>query len=139
MKSSSKKSKRKPLTLSKWKKKVWIVFSKFIRNRDNWTCFTCGKREESGQMHAGHFIPRTHSNTLFDEMNVHAQCSQCNMFNQGQPHIYAQKLIAKYGLDEFQKLVERGKEIKQYKIPELELLYKKYTNSMLDSMVEDDE
>lgn len=36
------KAKKKP-SISKLKKKLWAEFSLYIRNRDKWTCFTCGK------------------------------------------------------------------------------------------------
>lgn len=114
----------KNLSLSGWKKKVWKVFSLWIRNRDSWTCYTCGCA--GALMQAGHFIPRQHSATLFDEMNVHAQCARENLYGNGAPHVYAQKLIAQYGQAEFDALVERGKSTKKFTIPELRGLYEKY-------------
>lgn len=75
-------------------------------------------------MHAGHFISRRHNATLFDEMNVHAQCAGCNTFRNGQPHIYAAKLIQKYGEKEFQNLVRRS------------LIVKKFTRQELLSLIE---
>ena len=106
-------------TISSLKKKVWIVFSLYIRNRDNWQCFTCGKIEKGRGMHAGHFISRSHANTLFDEMNVHAQCASCNMFRNGEPDLYAAKLIKIHGEKEFLDLIKRGRIAKSFTKPEL--------------------
>ena len=113
-------------SVSQWKKRTWVVFSKYIRNRDDWVCFTCGIRIEGRQMHAGHFISRSHNNTLFDEMNVHAQCAGCNMFKNGQPHIYAEKLIKIHGQKAFFALVDRGKITKTFTKQELNEIYDHY-------------
>lgn len=112
--------------ISSLKQRAWVVFSLYIRNRDSWTCFTCGKIERGAKMHAGHFISRSHNSTLFDEMNVHAQCAGCNMFRNGQPHLYAEKLVNTYGQKEFMSLIARGREIKQFTRPELISLHIQY-------------
>lgn len=112
--------------ISSLKQRAWVVFSAYIRNRDKWTCFTCDKREQGANMHAGHFISRSHNSTLFDEMNVHAQCASCNMFRNGQPHLYAEKLIQIHGQEKFMQLVARGKEIKQFTKQELREIYDRY-------------
>lgn len=122
--------KKKLKSISSLKKKVWITFSLFIRNRDKWTCITCGNSFRGQQMHAGHFIPRTHGNTLFDEKNVHAQCARCNMFGNGEPHLYAEELIRRYGVEEFNNLIARGRLTKQFTRGELEALQKKYEDHM---------
>lgn len=123
------KKKKRPLNISSLKKKVWIVFSRYIRERDNWTCFTCGKMERGSQMHAGHFISRSHASTLFHEMNVHAQCASCNMFRNGQPHLYAEKLIRIHGEEKFMELVALGRKTKKFTATELLELYDKYKES----------
>jgi|SRR3990167_686009 len=108
------------------KKRLWKIFSLYIRNRDQWTCFTCGRKATGSGMHAGHFVPRSHSNTLFDEINVHAQCAKCNLWAGGEPHIYALRLINKYGKGEFERLVKRGRMLKQWTPKELEELIDVY-------------
>lgn len=70
-------------------------------------------------MHGGHFISRRYNATIFDERNVHAQCAGCNMFRNGELHLYAQKLIELHGHDWFDKLVNDGKAIKKFTKPEL--------------------
>lgn len=125
--SKQRKGKERILTLSKLKKKAWSVFSKWIRQRDNWTCYTCGKRmENSPAMHAGHFITRVRQSTMFDEMNVHAQCMMCNMFRNGESGIYAIKLLNQYGKGEFEKLFKRSRQLKQFTRQELEEIIERY-------------
>jgi hypothetical protein len=38
---------------------LWTAFSLYIRERDSWTCFTCGNYHPrgSGMMQAGHYHP----------------------------------------------------------------------------------
>ena len=62
------------------KKRALKAFSDYIRERDNWTCFTCGRKGEGAEMHAGHLISRYWAATLFDEFNVNCQCRACNLF-----------------------------------------------------------
>lgn len=113
-------------TISSLKKKVWGVFTLYIKERDHWTCFTCGKHEEGPTMHGGHFISRRHNATLFDERNVHAQCAGCNMFRNGELHIYAQKLLHLYGQEWLDKLIEDSKQEKKFTREELRGLCVKY-------------
>lgn len=118
--------KTKTQTVSSLKKKAWLIFSTFIKERDNWTCFTCGKYEKGKNMHGGHFISRRHNATLFDERNVHAQCAGCNMFRNGEPHIYAQNLIRLHGYEWLDKLIEDSKMVKKFTKDELLGICEKY-------------
>lgn len=77
-------------------------------------------------MHAGHFISRTHTATMFDEMNCRAQCMNCNIWGYGNAGIFAQKLIKEHGQEAFDNLVKRSKELKQFDVKELEEIYERY-------------
>lgn len=114
------------MTITRLKTRAWIEFSTYIRNRDNWTCITCGKHQLGQQMHAGHFVSRRHSSTLFNEKNVHAQCASCNMYRNGEPHIYATIIIERYGIDIFNDLVKLGREQKKFTRQELIDIYLHY-------------
>lgn len=89
------KAKKKPSIL-KLKKKLWTEFSLYIRNRDNWTCFTCGRKAEGSGLHAGHFISKSVGgiSLYFHEDNVHAQCYNCNINLSGNIWEYGQRLGA---------------------------------------------
>jgi hypothetical protein len=84
---------RKP-SISKLKKKLWTEFSTYIRNRDKWTCFTCGRKAEGSGLHAGHFISKSVGgiSLYFHEENVHAQCYNCNINLSGNIWEYGQRL-----------------------------------------------
>ena len=114
-------------SVSWWKKAAWKVFSRWIRNRDNWTCFTCGTRVLGMGMHAGHFVPRIHNATFLSEINVNAQCYVCNIRKKGNAGEYAFRLIEKYGKDQFDELVKLGRTYKSFTVPELQDIIKKYS------------
>ena len=115
-------------TIRELKKDAWKIFSKWIRKRDNYVCFTCGKKGDKSMrgMHAGHFISRRHNATLFNEKNVNSQCMYCNMYDYGASGKYAQNLIKKYGVGIIDELVAESKKIKKWTKEELELIIKKY-------------
>ncbi|MCP3683909.1 MAG: recombinase [bacterium] len=94
--------KRKKPKISTLDKKLWRLFSKFIRLRDRFQgdyckCISCGSIKHWKDMHAGHFIGRRHLGTKYDPKNVHAQCCSCNTFGEGEQFKYGQNLIKKYG------------------------------------------
>lgn len=93
--------KKSKQSISSLKKKLWKVFSLFIRQRDNYTCFTCGRKGTGSGMHAGHYIPKGIGGiTLyFNEQNVNAQCYHCNINLGGYGAMYHQKMLYKYGKD----------------------------------------
>lgn len=124
--SKTKFKKSKKLSVRQLKVKLDTVFSKFIRTRDNWTCYTCGKHGVGGQIHCGHFISRSHNSTRYDEMNCNAQCVACNVFKDGNMGEYALRLIKDYGEEEFEALILRGRDIKQFTTHELENLIEEY-------------
>jgi len=112
--------------VSQIKKLVWKEFSRYIRERDSWICFTCDKPARGSQMHAGHFVPRTYGATYFDEVNVNAQCYNCNIWKRGNAGEYAVRLIKKYGKDKIDDLVQRSRKIHKFTYEELENLYQHY-------------
>ena len=121
--------KRSKSPLAKLKAEAWRVFSLWIRKRDNYTCYTCGKRNDisPSSIHAGHFISRRHNATMFNEMNVHAQCLFCNMWDYGNSGTYAQNLIRDYGKEKFDELVRLGRTVHQFTAKGLEALIERYS------------
>ena len=82
-------------------KKLWKIFSEYIRKRDRiqddaCKCISCGAIKHWKEMHAGHFIGRRHLGTKYDEKNVHAQCCSCNTYGEGEQYNYGLNLIKKY-------------------------------------------
>lgn len=121
-------------TISYWKKKVWTVFSLYIRLKDAdensySVCCTCSKRFYYKKIQAGHFIPGRHNIVLFNEELVHPQCFSCNFYLRGNPREYDKFMRKKYGdakVEKFDNLSKGKAKIKQFTIPELQVLYEKY-------------
>lgn len=90
---SGSKKKKQP-SISTLKKKLWTVFSLYIRKRDKGICFTCGRYAEGSGYHAGHFVPKSVGGLAlyFHEENVRGQCYNCNINLGGSQYIYGQKL-----------------------------------------------
>lgn len=91
------KNKVKKRDKRKLHKKLWKLFSKFIRERDKYKCFTCGKTTYPAQ--AGHY--RTGATCrkylFFDERNIHAQCYHCNINLSGNWYEYQKRMWDLYG------------------------------------------
>lgn len=84
-------------TVSKLKKELDTIFSRFIRYRDKGQCFTCPQKNHPKKMQNGHFLPRQYLKTRYDERNNNCQCYACNMLYGGQGPTYAIRLEEKYG------------------------------------------
>lgn len=89
----------KKKTQAQLRKKLWEVFAKYVKERDNWTCVTCGKHVRGAGMGAGHYIAKSACGLdyYFSEFNVHAQCSSCNCFLGGNHPAYRKFILEKYG------------------------------------------
>ena len=128
--------KKKRETVGKAKKKVWALFSIYIRTRDclsstgtkeEGKCCTCGKIYNFKELQAGHFIPGRRSSVLFDERNCHAQCLRCNVFLRGNMIHYYQFMNINYGPSIIAELMEKDMTIKKFTVPELQELFNTYT------------
>ena len=106
------------------KRKLWKLISKTVRERDNWTCITCGKvarsEEDRAFFDGGHYKPEgLYKSVQFDLINVNAQCRGCNRYHHGRYGDYAEALIKKYGIEEFNALIERSRKTKTWTEKEL--------------------
>ena len=113
-------------SLAQLKRKLWEVFSLFIRQRDTCddgygSCISCGKSLELGtkDCQAGHYIPKGQGGShylglprspddLLCERNVNLQCSKCNMIEGGNFINYEIGLRQKYGDVATDELKEAG-------------------------------
>jgi hypothetical protein len=107
------------------KKKAWIVFSAYIRKRDNYICFTCGARNEKGS-NAGHFRHGHTKAGFYNETNVNCQCQRCNLFLSGNLAEYGLRLANKVGLDTLTKLKKEWDKDHNWTRKELISLINKY-------------
>lgn len=86
--------KKKVESVGSLKKKLWKVFSEYIRKRDKNICFICNKFATGSAYHAGHFIPKSIGGLAlyFHEDNVHGCCYHCNINLGGNLYEYGMKL-----------------------------------------------
>ncbi len=72
--------------LAALKKKLWKLFSEYIRrkyadHRDIVQCISCPTQLHWKESHAAHFVPKSRGLVYyFLEINVHPACPRCNLF-----------------------------------------------------------
>ena len=76
-----------------------ILWSKYIRTRDNWTCQRCNKKYNppTSALHCSHFHGRGVWTTRFDEDNCEALCYGCHNFLGSRPVEHLEHKIAVIG------------------------------------------
>ena len=94
-------------------KKAKAAFSRYVRLRDcikttgsqyQGICFTCERIVDFDLLHCGHFISGRGNSLFFEEHNSKAQCPTCNLLLGGNPEVYREKMINKYGIEEVERL-----------------------------------
>lgn len=127
-------------TVSKWKKKVWPVFSEYIRKRDCLKttgctsfglCVTCDKKYHFKLLQAGHFIPGRHNANLFSEKGVHAQCYNCNVNLRGNTLEYRRRINKMYGEGYDEILEKEDQATKKFTVQDLKLLHEYYKQKII--------
>lgn len=124
----------KKKTTAKLKKELWAVFTKFIKTRDKYICFTCGKYDEKYGMGGGHYKPKgaCGADYYFSEINVNAQCTYCNLTLQGNQVIYRQRLVQKYGEEAVLDIEKNFGRVNRYYPYEERIIYYKTKLSELN-------
>ncbi len=112
-------------------KKLWSIFSVYIRLRDSdkngiCCCFTCGYKGDWRRFDCGHGIGRQHKSTKFDERNNHAQCKRCNGFEGGQQAIYKEEVEKRYGKGTWETLVIKSRQVCKRGQAEIDVMEKYY-------------
>lgn len=85
------------------KKKFWKIFSESRRRESTdengmVKCISCPTVKHWKEMNAGHYLPKSLGlSVYFVEKNVHPQCVECNLTEQGNQHKYGIALVEKYG------------------------------------------
>src|SRR3990167_6251381 len=100
--------KDKPKSIGKLKKEADKWFSLYVRISGKRECYTCGKKAGYKELQCGHFVHRHIRNTRYDLRNARPQCIGCNIFGNGKPHIFAEKLLEELELDGFKQLLKDG-------------------------------
>jgi hypothetical protein len=100
-------------------KKIWALFSEWVRRKEKGICYTCGIKKNYKEMDAGHYL---HNRLDFNPMNVHCQCVRCNKWLSGNLGVYAENLIKEYGIEAVEILRLRSHQIWKPSFDELEKL-----------------
>ncbi len=95
---------KKKKSFDQLKKDADAAFSNYIRERDLYTCITCGKFGGKSEIDCGHFVKRGDLLLRFNEINCNAQCKRCNHYLKGNDRVYSLKLEEKYGHGILQEL-----------------------------------
>ena len=121
---------RKETTITTLKKRLWKIFSIYIRMRDclettgsieHGLCCTCKRDYPIGKLQAGHFIPGREDSILFDPACVHAQCYRCNVQRSGEWVKYFRFMEKKYGREFIFELMSKSEKKCLITIPWIEL------------------
>lgn len=123
------------LTVASLHKRLQPIFNRYIRLRDTeWhgmhhgaKCISCGNYTVFERLQAGHFIPERHYATRYDEINVNAQCQQCNGFKKGNVFGYFNGMIGKYGVERTLELLRQWGTKRKYTRDELLQMIETYS------------
>jgi len=118
------KLKQKQLPYLKLLKLADAVFSKWIRDRDGWTCIVCGTDEN---IQNGHLIPRENKAVRFSETNCNGLCGRCNWRDRFWHHHYEVAWLKKWGVLPMYDLQERANVKIKLTRQDLEEIIRKYT------------
>ena len=108
-----KSTRRKEPTLSALKRRVWKLFSEYIRRRESLknadrtvACYTCGIILPWKKMQCGHFVGGRGNAVLFNEDAVRCQCYVCNVILHGNYQIFTLKMLDEVGKEKVQQLLD---------------------------------
>lgn len=98
--------KKKPVSISKLKSKLWEECKRIVRARykqnDYWFCFTCQRLiDEPAKAQTGHFLPSSTCGAFlrYDLRNLRIQCYNCNINQGGAGADYYRNLVTENGQD----------------------------------------
>lgn len=94
------------------------AFSKYIRERDNWTCVVCGSVKTP---QCGHLIRRSRMNVRFSENNCNCQCSVCNYRHEWFPEHYTNWFLLTKGEDVYNAIYTLAHKSENVKFSRAEL------------------
>lgn len=96
------------------KRKLWKLFSVWVKKRDKGICMACGRRASGKNYHAGHIIPKSICGVVlaFHPLNVWGTCYNCNIWASGNSAILAQRVSEKLGYNIIQHLERIRKDTK---------------------------
>ena len=86
-----------------------VVWSKYIRTRDNWTCQRCNKKytPPTSALHCSHFWSRGNWSVRYCPKNTMALCYGCHSYLGGNPQEHREFVLNRLGQKEFDALQQR--------------------------------
>ena len=135
-----KKFKKNP-TISKLKKKLDAIYSKWLRlsyaSKNGYCeCISCGKKFHWKEGDCGHYISRNHNATRYYFRNTYPQCKRCNIMLGGNYPEFTHRLIGRFGVEIIEELVAMKRITKQFKPYELEELIDEFKGKVKELEVE---
>lgn len=107
--------------------KADALFSKMIRERDDWTCVFCGTVYEppTSGLQCSHFWGRSNKRTRFDSKNCDSLCYGCHVRHEGNKQgFYRDFKLKQLGKKEYTALEKRARSIASYGAKEKEICFK---------------
>lgn len=129
------KRKRELRPLSWFHNKARVACNTYIRYRDrNDCCISCEKPLAfEDKYDAGHWKTQgAHKWIAYDEVNVNGQCTECNCYKDGNEAAQRPRLVAKWGIEEVERLEQSAKNLgdKSYTRDELLEIEKHYKEKL---------
>lgn len=105
-----------------------IIFSKVIRERNDWNCENCGRnfRNDPLGLHCSHYVGRSNRATRWDCDNASAHCAGCHLSFSNHPGEHSRWFIRAYGDGLEQIVTEKASKIRKWKPWEKDEMYKHY-------------
>lgn len=117
------------------KKKLDKVFSLYIRTKYAVNgiveCVTCGIKKEIKEIQCGHYIPRQHLSTRWDEENCYPQCIGCNVFRKGNYPAFSLFLVRNFGKERLESLELKRRQVTKLKEADLQEMYEEYADKLV--------
>jgi hypothetical protein len=128
------KQKCKTKNISKLKKELDFLFSRFIRIRASENgkarCVSCQRQDNWENLQCGHYISRSHLSVRWSIKNCFPQCISCNIFKNGNYPEFTSYLLSNYGAEWLQDLIREGNKIKKWTLFELSEAIKFYKKEL---------
>lgn len=129
------------ISITSLKKKLWNIVSKRIKERDNYICFTSGKKVEGVNAHCGHGKPMgaCGGRLKYHPKNLHCQSYHENINLGGNGREYYKRQVMKYGqdvIDELDKLDNKFMKVDKFFYETLIELYTSGTWEDIENFLE---
>jgi hypothetical protein len=94
-----------------------IIFSKVIRERNDWNCESCGMgfRNDPMGLHCSHYIGRSNRAVRWDCDNASAHCGSCHHHFGMFPGEHVRWYVRTYGDGMEQIVTEKARKIRKWK------------------------